>query len=731
MRTGLPAMAWLLVLGLAAPARGAVRPQDNPEVQRLEAALKSTANRDSVRFLLAQAYRGTGTVEGRQRALDLFEKLRPAYYRRADYHLEIARTYIEAGRISEARDELDRARRQDPTNVRACLDSGRLLLPGVLRYVDPGMVRQGLASVDQALSLEPENRDALLLKSLYLCLLRDLDPASAADADVVGRACAEKILQRDAQDAPAHLLAAVHALNLADVAAADAEFRLGLAAAGPELRAAYTTPTYSAPESLLARVDGLPPAERTVAITAYWDRIDPTPLTPINEALLEYWKRMTLADLYYGDPEAHRRGWQTPRGETLVRYGRPRTIRFLAGGFGNLESDHSQDESLDRRFFSRFLPDLLGPVSVPLRLPTQSWEYTVGGETIQLAFVDAGLNGRFLPAAPGLLQSLAHAVPSAPLGAIGGDVRHCFVAGAGVRGEEGRTRQWVYVGVPRWSRDPDWWKQASVRVRLLSSTGEASTLLNGELTAPEIQRPVEGGEMAILAADASVRPGRYTVAVDFRQKREGSFVAPLIVRRFDGDSLQISDLRLQRSSVGAAGGAGGEAGGGGVGGGGGHGDGAGEAGSTPDPGGLALPDSRLQVLFELYNLTLDLSGHARYRFRSTVEPRAYERAHPEERESGGARPDSEAGPGPSADGSEAVALTPRSYKDALFPVNEVALAPGATGHCAFALDLGGLREGDYALIVSVTDEVSGRQVRDRIPLQVMTEDDLRLLLRGR
>ena len=38
---------------------------------------------------------------------------------------------------------------------------------------------------------------------------------------------------------------------------------------------------------------------------------------------------MALADFFYGDPEQNLHGWQTPRGEILVRYGRRNSIAFL------------------------------------------------------------------------------------------------------------------------------------------------------------------------------------------------------------------------------------------------------------------------------------------------------------------------------------------------------------------------------------------------------------------
>ena len=168
--------AVFILFGTVGPGLSADRPQDNPEVQRLEEALKTTANRDSIRFQLALAYRNTGLMEGRLRALGIFDQIRGAYFNDPLYHLEIARTYFEGQRISEARDELARAYRLDPTNVSAYLTSAQLLLRSVLRYSDGDVAKEALSALDHALALDPKNRDALFWKSLYLCLLHDLDP---------------------------------------------------------------------------------------------------------------------------------------------------------------------------------------------------------------------------------------------------------------------------------------------------------------------------------------------------------------------------------------------------------------------------------------------------------------------------------------------------------------------------------------------------------------------------
>ena len=55
----------------------------------------------------------------------------------------------------------------------------------------------------------------------------------------------------------------------------------------------------------------------------YWTSQDPRYLTPYNERKLEHYFRLTYADLLYGSKRLKLRGWETQRGQILIRYGPP------------------------------------------------------------------------------------------------------------------------------------------------------------------------------------------------------------------------------------------------------------------------------------------------------------------------------------------------------------------------------------------------------------------------
>lgn len=56
---------------------------------------------------------------------------------------------------------------------------------------------------------------------------------------------------------------------------------------------------------------------------ALWERQDPLYLTEASEREQEHYARVALAELLFGEEQTGRRGWESDRGQILVRYGRP------------------------------------------------------------------------------------------------------------------------------------------------------------------------------------------------------------------------------------------------------------------------------------------------------------------------------------------------------------------------------------------------------------------------
>ncbi|MGK9368802.1 GWxTD domain-containing protein [Melioribacter sp. Ez-97] len=67
-------------------------------------------------------------------------------------------------------------------------------------------------------------------------------------------------------------------------------------------------------------------------IKFYWDVNDPLYLTDYNERLLEHYSRITFANLFFDNDE--KKGWQTDRGEVILRYGEPLNIMRIRPSMG-------------------------------------------------------------------------------------------------------------------------------------------------------------------------------------------------------------------------------------------------------------------------------------------------------------------------------------------------------------------------------------------------------------
>ncbi len=573
--------------------------------------MKSSSNPDSIRFLLALALRNTGTMDGRLKALGVFQQIRVRYYETPRYHMEIARTYLEGGRRSDAAEEFKKALRLDPTSVDARIQYADLLLRSALRIRDLGIVTEALSVVTLGLEGVPENRDLLFEKSLLLCLDREMDPTDAALKSAEGCRCAVSILERNPADLPARFLEGVHWLDLGDPDRADSCFRAALLGAPVEVKEAYVTPRYHAPDSTLARIASLAPSDRVGAIRAYWVMMDPSPLTLLNETELEYWKRMTLADFYYGDPGRGLHGWETPRGEIFVRYGPPQAEVYTQATFEGGTADVQQDTRLDARIHH----DTSQSLSLPFLAPTQTWAYSWNGRVLQFAFVDRTLQDQFENVSPAAVGEARANIPSVTFGAQPGEIRICFASGAGMRAKEGKTRESLFVALPAWAADADWWNNSSIKLSLIDAAARPLVLKEGPLEPDMIVHFYTNGRgMAVTSGSANLDPGQYTASVEIHApSRQGTFNFPLSVRDLSGDSLMVSELRLALPGQGEA---------------------EENAARAPNPGGIVLRDGKLMVLFEIYNLTPDATGQASYQTEYAVLPRAWALAWTEDAAAG-------------------------------------------------------------------------------------------------
>ncbi len=120
----------------------------------------------------------------------------------------------------------------------------------------------------------------------------------------------------------------------------------------------------------------------------FWTSKDPRHLTPYNERKLEHFARLTYADLLYGAPDLNLRGWQTERGQILVRYGLPRIDAVIVpsqaptrNAWNDLSSDLEAPEQQSITGTAvQFVPVATADPTNALALKSQLEEFDMPGE---------------------------------------------------------------------------------------------------------------------------------------------------------------------------------------------------------------------------------------------------------------------------------------------------------------------------------------------------------------
>ncbi len=419
-----PILLFLAVAGVcAAPARASLSLGDHPlpiEGENLDdgalfARIDSVqtrydraeeGRRGDLAYRLGQLYLATDLAKHRRRALDLLEEathdgtksfeaasLRAATAHRMRYtgdtlrwieeiastnpddarahtllgrfHYLEARRRMDTERFEQARRSFVRAVQSDNTDVEAWY--GVAVSAVALR--DHELARRAARALGQ---LEPESESSLFLEGLASYGLDDMDGATRAFGEALDR-CDPAVA--------AVFEAATGFLDEMDLARL-AERRFPREVARQALHRVGEDPT---PGEELDWEKALTDSTlRAQVVQVYWNQQNDRPAQIFNPQRLRYWSRLVEADVLFGDPEAGLRGWDTPMGDALVRWGRPEKTYYDSGGPGSVLSD------LSARGF-RFSPGETIPTNVPIWV----WGYEERGFAFSLVFTDESRNKRW------------------------------------------------------------------------------------------------------------------------------------------------------------------------------------------------------------------------------------------------------------------------------------------------------------------------------------------------
>lgn len=219
----------------------------------------------------------------------------------AQYHL--ARVYLET-RKRRARDAFERVIEIDAGYPDAHFQIGLLLEDGGKRH-------EAISAYRQEMEANPAHpRAGIRLARLWLSLGRTGEAVNTLSGLLTAGGDARIPANRDL---------AVIALMNRDFERANELFEVYFAFLPESVQRRYRDISLVADDEDLVRYEAALPGEKDALAARFWNRRDPTPLTPENERLLEHYRRVAYALEHYTRPDG---GWDK-RGEVFIRLGNP------------------------------------------------------------------------------------------------------------------------------------------------------------------------------------------------------------------------------------------------------------------------------------------------------------------------------------------------------------------------------------------------------------------------
>ena len=356
--------------------------------------------------------------------------------------------------------------------------------------------------------------------------------ATLAEDDAALSRAAEAFATALPDEPGAQLYQGLAAYRKGEIEAAENYFVRALEAMPSGERAGFERIAHllSEEEEALLKVDS------SAATEQFWRTRDPRLLSPQNERRLEHYARLALADLLYADTRNNARGWATPRGDVVVRYGAPDesgrwlSADFSARRFGTLElwvyAEHDDEDG-----FSLLFED-------PFRNGDFDFMSSAAGE-------DDATRAR----------SLFHRIPERFAYRPPGGLVEFYHLAVPFKGAAGQTTLVVPIGVPISIlsnvsvdlSDPELTFALKSGVFLLAPNGVPQAEVRHETERLRPSSAVDTGAGVLwtdgLAINAS--PGTYTLAVEFEQSETGTVGVvreEVVLPSFASAGLSISGL---------------------------------------------------------------------------------------------------------------------------------------------------------------------------------------------
>lgn len=356
---------WVLATSCAGPAadtrsagqraRGLLARGDTAAAISLLSSQKlDTPDTVDLSLLLGTLYRTRGTIAARLRSQHVLERALQMHPNDNRVMLALARTYFAQRFFPDAVRCFRTALARDPTLCSARYALGCYYFDKWLRvnsYTDDlETARDFLADVTVCDSTRFDAERRYLI-SLYVL----------GDSARAAREC-RRALRRFPGRAELYLYRGALAYDMHRTTAAQADFDTALTRMPSSWKDAFLNLKRVVSLEGADDIAAMPAAKQSRFERAYWLRADPDPTTTTNERFVEHVYRTYLSDVYFAVSYPPIHGWNTERGETYIKFGKPdRIARSMGSG-----STNGRDEV---------------------------WTYGLQDQFLQFVFVDERLNG--------------------------------------------------------------------------------------------------------------------------------------------------------------------------------------------------------------------------------------------------------------------------------------------------------------------------------------------------
>jgi GWxTD domain-containing protein len=618
-----------------AQERKAVAENPAASLDRLERVAWRRKDSIPIRELLVEACLKVDTIESRRIAEKALRELIVLVPDEPSYRFQLVELLDTRGFARDARIAIDRLLERSPNHPGAYLALGRYHEALYRRYRLHEDLVPMLTSYARAASLDPENPVAATKEIESLMVDGDWD-AALGHLDVSR--------ERWPDDPWLDALAGACLARPGTYPEAESAFRTAILHMTPSDRGAFESLKLVADPYTADHFDMMGPEEREDFLRIFWRSKDPLPVTPVNERLVEHWRRIVMTDLLYGLPRLKLRGWETDRGQMYIRYGAPVYEEYTQGDAG---------------------------------LVTQSswfYVYDLNGEPLPVDFFDWTLNGNYIQpfmSTPTPADLAAYTGPQTYTHDYGGSWITPAVQVGRFRGPTAEVpRTEVYLAVAAESLAT--YHGSTLDFGAVAFDDEWQEVARSDEVVDLDTAPLAGESNRALVHqfELQLRPGKYTVASQVEGEAGaviGTRSTEIEVGPFVAGKVALSEVEMC-FSAGPDGPAGFEKG---------------RLKVVPNPTGEVRGKEPLVVYFEIYNLTKAKAGGTRYSLHYQILPADKE--------------------GKSIFSRMAGAFRSRNFIESSF----VEEGPEGVVVRSLSIDLGSLPEDRYQLTLDVTDLETG------------------------